>query len=388
MDSATTRASTRTAPTERFDVIVIGGGQAGLAAGHFLSRSGLNFVILDASAEVGQVWRDRWDSLRVFTPARYDALPGLPFPAPPHSFPTKDAVADYMAAYATRMGLPIRTGHRVDELRRADDARPAYVLRSGDRWFEANQVIVATGAHDHPNVPAFASDLAPEIRQLHSRDYHSPSQLQDGAVLVAGASNSGAEIALDVAGRHPTWLAGRDVGEIPFDTNGRLAPLIDRLLIFAFEHVLTLGNPIGRRAAAGRDHGEPVERAKAARQRAAGIERAYSRVVGVRDGLPLLEDGRAIPVANVIWATGFRPEFGWIGLPVIGEDGWPLHRRGEVPSAPGLYFLGLPFLWSVSSALIGGVGRDAEYVVAKIAAFRDAATAREDGRLPRLTTAA
>ena len=171
-------------------------------------------------------------------------------------------------------------------------------MAAPDTWSERvtagsklEQVVVATGAHDRPRIPDFADELAPDIRQLHSRDYRNPSQLQEGEVLVVGAANSGAEIALDVAARHRTWLVGRDTGEIPIDTEGRLAPLVDYLIIFAFEHILTLGNPIGRRAARGRDHGEPVERAKAAKQRAAGVERLHARVVGVRDGLPLLDDG-------------------------------------------------------------------------------------------------
>ncbi|MFI5291378.1 MAG: FAD-dependent oxidoreductase, partial [Candidatus Limnocylindrales bacterium] len=166
-------------PTERFDVVVIGGGQAGLAAGHHLARRGLRFVILDAGDRVGHVWRDRWDSLRVFTPAHFDALPGLPFPAPRNSFPSKDAVADYLETYAARHQLPIRTGHHVDELGPTEDGRAGYVVRVGERRFEADQVVVATGAHDRPYVPEFAHDLDPSIRQLHASAYRHPSQLQE-----------------------------------------------------------------------------------------------------------------------------------------------------------------------------------------------------------------
>ena len=383
----TMTTSIPTTATERFDVVVIGGGQAGLAAGYHLARRGLRFVILDAGGRVGHAWRDRWDSLRVFTPAHFDALPGLPFPAPRNSFPSKDAIADYLEHYAATFRLPIRTRHRVDELARSDDDRAGYIVRVGDRRFEADQVIVATGAYDEPRVPAFADELDPAIRQFHSRDYRNPRQLQDGDVLVVGASNSGAEIALDVAARHRTWLVGPDVGEFPIDTDGRLAPLIDSVIIFASQHILTLGNPIGRRAARARDRGLPVERAKATKQRAAGVERVVGRVVGVRDGMPLLDDGRTFAVANVVWATGYRTAFDWIRLPVVGDDGWPIQRRGVVPAAPGLYFLGLPFLWSMSSGLIGGVGRDAGYIAGRIAARATSASARRKREVPSLTAA-
>lgn len=350
---------------ERFDVVVIGGGQAGLATGYHLERHNFRFVILDASEHVGDSWRMRWDSLRVFSPARYDGLPGMPFPAPPHSFPTKDAVADYLATYAERMKLPVRSGVRVERLTRTDDG---YVAVAGARTFEAFQVVIATGAYQIPRVPDFAADLDPKIRQLHSSEYRNPAQLREGSVLIVGASNSGAEIAKDIAHAHQIWLSGRDTGKIPVQIDSRAARVFDRVFWFAANHILTLNSPLGRKARPYmRDHGAPLERVKPADLSTAGVKRVYARTVGARDGLPLLDDGRALTVANVIWCTGFRQNYDWIEFPVIGEDGWPVQKRGVVSAIPGLYFVGLPFMHSFASPLMGGVGRDAAYVADKVA---------------------
>jgi putative flavoprotein involved in K+ transport len=190
---------------ERFETVIIGGGQAGLAVGYHLARRDRRFVILDANQRIGDAWRKRWDSLRLFTPARYDGLPGWPFPAPAWSFPTKDEVADYLEAYAARFDLPVRTGVRVDGLSREADR---YVVAAGKHRYEADNVVVAAGAYRRPRIPAFASELDSGIVQLHSSQYRDPSQLLEGGVLVVGAANSGAEIALEVSGDHRTWLSG------------------------------------------------------------------------------------------------------------------------------------------------------------------------------------
>ncbi len=350
---------------EQYDVVVIGGGQAGLATGYHLARHKLRFVILDASNRIGDAWRERWDTLRVFSPARYDGLPGAPFPAPPHSFPSKDDVADFLEMYANRMNLPVRSGVRVECLSRTDNG---YSAESNARTFEAPQVVIATGAYRLPRVPDFAADLDPEIRQFHSSEYRNPAQLQEGSVLIVGASNSGAEIAKDIAHAHQILLSGRDTGKIPVHPDSRAAQAFDRVFWFAANHILTLNSPLGRKARPYmRDRGAPLERVKPADLAAAGVERIYVRTVGVRDGLPLLADGRVLSVTNVIWCTGFRQDYDWIKLPVIGDDGWPLQKRGIVPTLPGLYFVGLPFMHSFASPLIGGVGRDADYIANRIA---------------------
>lgn len=351
--------------TERIDTVVIGGGQAGLSAGYHLARRGVPFVILDANRRVGDSWRHRWDSLRLFTPARFNGLDGMPFPARPHSFPTKDEMADYLEEYARRFELPVRTGVRVERLTK-DGSR--FLVEAGDRRVEADHVVVAMSSWQRPRVPGASRELDPEIVQVHSAEYRNPGQLRDGAVLVVGVGNSGGEIALDVVGGHRTLLAGRETGHVPFRVEGAvgrlMVPVVLRLL---FHRVLTVSTPMGRRARPKMiARGEPLVRVKPKDLVAAGVERV-PRVVGARDGLPLLEDDRVADVANVIWATGFHPDFSWIDLPGLG-DGEPDHDRGVARTEPGLYFVGLKFLYSVSSSQIHGVGRDAERIARTIAA--------------------
>jgi putative flavoprotein involved in K+ transport len=353
---------------ECHDVVVIGGGQAGLATGYHLARHGVQFVILDAADQVGDSWRNRWDSLRLFTSGRYDGLPGMPFPGPRTSFPSKDQVADYLSGYATRFQLPIRLRTRVERVSGRDDGEGFVVVANGQAM-DADQVIVASGAFHAPRLPEFAAELNPSIRQLHSSEYRRSSDLQDGPVLVVGAANSGAEIALDVAGRHQTTLVGSNTGHIPVDLDGRLGRMVDPLIWFAANHVLTIHTPIGRKVrSVARFHGHPVERARPDRLRAAGVERRLGRVVGVRDGLPVLDDGQAVDAANVIWATGWRRDYSWIDLPILGDDGWPDEVEGVVASVPGLYFVGLPFQRAIASSLLGGVGRDAADIVDHVVA--------------------
>jgi putative flavoprotein involved in K+ transport len=353
---------------EPIETVVIGGGQAGLSVGHHLARRGRRFLILDANQRVGDAWRRRWDSLRLFTPARYDALAALPFPAPAHSFPTKDQVADYLEAYAARFQLPVRTGVRVDRLWR-DDGR--FVVATGDRSWAADNVVVAMSTFQVPRVPPFAAELDPAILQLHSSGYRRPSQLREGPTLVVGAGNSGAEIALEIAGRHPTWLAGKESGHVPFRIEGAAARYVFQPLLFRVvgHRVLTVDTPIGRRLRPRLlAHGAPLVRVKPKDLAAAEIQRV-PRVVGVRDGHPLMADQRVLEMANVVWCTGSGPDFSWIDLPVFGErEHEPEHHRGVVASQPGLYFVGLSFLYAMSSGFLPGVDRDAEHVVQAILA--------------------
>ena len=323
---------------EELDAIVIGGGQAGLATGYHLARHGLSFAILESADRVGESWRRRWEGLHLFTAARYDGLPGMTFPAIPNSFPAKDEVADFLESYAARMGLPVQTGVHVDELRRKNDG-DRYEVVAGQQRFEAPAVVIATGAYPRGQVPPFAAELDPGIRQVQSADYRSPAQLQPGPVLVVGASNSGAEVAVGAAAEHATTLVGRNTGQMPFPIDSRRARVFDRFFWFFINHVATLDTPIGRRALPSvRDHGGPLERVRSADLAAAGVERVVGRVVGSSGGQPLLDDGRVVAATNIVWCIGFRPDFGWISLPIVGDDGWPRHRRGVVAGRAGPVF--------------------------------------------------
>jgi putative flavoprotein involved in K+ transport len=352
----------------RVETLVIGGGQAGLSVGYYLARQGLPFLILEANQRIGDSWRSRWDSLRLFTPARFDGIAGMPFPASRNRFPTKNEMADYLESYAAHFGLPVQTGTVVDRLSREGDR---YVVTAGEHRFEAKQVVVAMATYQRRRIPDFARELDPRITQLHSIEYRNVSQLRDGPVLIVGAGNSGAEIALEVArAGHRTLLSGRDVGYVPFRINGRMAQLglFDLVLRFVFHRVLTMNTPIGRKMRPKViGHGAPLIRTKPADLASAGVVRV-PRTAGVRDGIPVLDDGGTAEVANVIWCTGFHPGFSWIDLPVFGSDGEPKQHRGVVPGEPGLYFVGLHFLYAMSSTMIHGVSRDAEHVVRSIAA--------------------
>jgi len=352
---------------ERFETVIIGGGQAGLCVGYHLAKRGREFVILDGNRRIGDNWRVQWDSLRLYSPARYDGLPGMRFPAPRWSFPGKDQVGDYLAAYAERFRLPVRTGVRVDRVSRNG---AGYVIEAGDSRLYADNVVVATGTFGRtPYIPGFASELDPRILQLHSCRYKNQSQLREGPVLVVGASHSGADIAYESGPGHRTVLCGRDTGQIPFRLESRGMRLVFPVLWQIADHLLTTGTPIGRKLGPEiRTHGGPLLRVRAADLAAVGVERVTDRMAGVRDGMPLLDGGRVLEVANVVWCTGFRQDFGWIAAPGIGADGWPEEKLGIVAASPGLYFAGLAFQRAFSSMLIGGAGRDAEIVAKHIAA--------------------
>jgi len=355
------------AQQEEVDIAVIGGGQAGLSVGYHLRDSGRSFVILDANERVGDAWRNRWDSLRLFTMARFSSLDGMPFPAAANDLPTKDEMADYLEAYAKEFNLPIRTGCRVERLSREPDG--VFRLDLEERSIRAAQVIVAMGSFQSPRIPAFATELSPAIRQLHSVEYRNPRQLRPGKVLLVGAGNTGAEIAAELTSTHEVLLSGRDVGAIPFSPTGFAGRhgMTRFVLRFMFHRVLTIDTPIGRRMRPKViGHSGPLIRTKRADLAASGV-RFVSRTIGAEDGNPCLENGEVAGVENVIWCTGFHPGFSWIDLPIHGEH-QPRHDRGVADGQPGLYFVGLEFLTALSSEMIHGVGRDAKRVAAMAAA--------------------
>jgi len=350
---------------EHIDTLVIGGGQAGLAVGYHLKQAGVPFLIVDANRRTGDSWRNRWDSLRLFTPNRFNSLPGMTIPGENWGFPTKDELADYLESYATRFDLPIRHGMKVDHL--GKEGR-RFVATAGEVTFEADNVIVAMASYQKPKTPAFASELDPGIVQLHVDDYRNQDQLQPGDVLIVGLGNSGAEIAKELVRDRRVWLSGEPSAVQPFRPerlSGRiLMPIVGPVIL---NRVLTTSTPMGRKFRTKMlDKAAPLLRVKPKDLVAAGVERV-ARAAGVADGYPQLEDGTVLDVANVIWCTGFHAGFSWIDLPVFDDDGRVIHDRGVVDEVPGLYFVALKFLYSLLSDTLLTVGRDAGHVVDHLA---------------------
>jgi putative flavoprotein involved in K+ transport len=340
----------------RREVVVVGGGQAGLAIGYHLAQQGRDFTILEAAAEPAAAWRRRWDSLRLFTPARYDRLPGLAFPGDPNRYPSRDDVAAYLTDYARHFDLPVELGSPVRAIRKAGDR---YLVELDDRRYEAEQVVVATGPFQVPFVPAIADRLGPEVAQLHSTSYQSPDALPDGPVLVVGGGNTGFQIAEELSGSR----------EVHLSIGSRQTPLPQRILgrdLFWYLDATglirkTTDSRIGRRMA-GRD--TLIGSSPRAMRRRHGVE-LHDRAVDAAGSSVSFSDGTKVGVAAVIWATGFRVDHSWIDLPVFDEDGRLMHRRGVTPS-PGLYFLGLSWQHTRGSALLGWVKDDAEYIAQQI----------------------
>jgi putative flavoprotein involved in K+ transport len=341
---------------QHHEVVVIGGGQAGLAVGHFLAEQGRDFAILEAADTPAAAWRSRWDSLRLFTPARYDGLPGLPFPGDPDRYPGRDEVVDYLTAYARTFALPLELDSRVRSVRASGDG---YLVELADRTLEADQVVVATGPFQVPFVPRIASRLAPDVVQLHSADYRHPGALPGGPVLVVGGGNTGFQIAAELAAKRevhlsigsrqmplPQSILGRDLFRW-LEATGLIRRTVDSRLGQRMKDRETLigSTPRGLRRQGVTLHGRATD--------ASGGEVTFA-------------DGGRLAVGAVIWATGFRADHAWIDVPAAFDaDGRVRHRRGVTP-ARGLYFLGLPWQHTRGSALLGWVGADAEFLADRI----------------------
>ncbi|MFJ4045701.1 flavin-containing monooxygenase [Microbacterium sp. NPDC089987] len=344
------------------DVLIIGSGQCGLAASRELRERGVAHEILTADDAPGDAWRRRWETLRLFTPARFDALPGMRFPASPRYAPSGGEFADYLEVYAERIHAPLHTGVTVSRVSRA--AAGGFAIHSDKGVWRAARVIVATGGDTRAHIPELSSRLDPGIAQLHTGQYRRPTDLAGARVLVVGCGTSGVQLGIELArsGRHVT-VAGRPTVHVP----RRLLAVAGGAWFAVLHHVLTLATPVGRKAAQRAPYvGAPLIGIGPADLDAAGAARG-PRLTGVVDGMPQLEDGRVIECDAVLWVTGYRPELGWIDGLALDDRGLPAHERGLLSEAPGLAFLGLPFQYGLTSTLIGGAGRDAAHVASAFA---------------------
>jgi putative flavoprotein involved in K+ transport len=341
---------------ELLDVVVVGGSQAGLAIAWHLAKQNLRFVVLEAAPEIGHTWRCRWDSLRLFTPTQYDALPGMPFPGPPDTYPGKDAVAGYLKAYAAAFDLPVRLNSPVTRLSQTDEGFNIHTQRE---VFNARQVVVATGPFQQPFTPSAAQQLDASVTQLHSAEYRNPRALPDGPVLVVGGGNSGFQIAeeLATAGRQVDLSIATKMPILPQRLGGKdLFWWLTRLGLLR----VTVDTRPGRRMSS-RDF---IIGSSRRRLRAAGVR--FRPAVADADGRTVrFADGTSLDVEVVIWATGYRSDYSWIDITGVTRDGKVVHRRG-VTDVPGLYFVGLSWQHTRGSALLGFVNDDAAYLAGRI----------------------
>jgi putative flavoprotein involved in K+ transport len=345
--------------TKNWDTVIIGGGQSGLAIGYFLKKMNRQFIILDENEKIGHSWTIRWDSLLLFTHAQSDGLPGMPFPAPKGFYPNKDQMAEYLQSYAIKFSLPVQSGVRVNHLVYRNNN---YEIDTSSGKIFASKVVIATGTNPYPKVPAISSDLNPEIFQIHSSSYKNPEMLPAGDVLVVGAATSGIEIALEVSKTHKTYISGTPSFHIP----DGVMKYGGRFFWWVMSNIITIKTPIGKRAKKKIfNGGSPLIRVSADDLDIAGIKR-FPRLTGVKDGFPQFADGSVLQVSAIVWATGYRPDFSWIEPNIADSSGWPVTYRGVSSVCKGLYFVGMPFQYALTSGLVGGVGRDAKYISKRI----------------------
>jgi putative flavoprotein involved in K+ transport len=352
--------------THRYEVAVVGAGQAGLAMGYFVRQQGREFVILERADHVAPQWRERWDSLKLFTSRRYDSLPGVQFPGEPDGYPTRDEVIAYLEGYVQAFDLPIRFETEVQALRRDGDG---FELHTSSGVVLADQAVIATGPFQQPRVPEFAASLSDDVVQFHSTGYRSPTDLPAGRTLVVGGGNTGYQIAEELAATREVHLA----------VGGRQMPLPQRLLGKDLFWWLTktglidktVETKVGQRAKGRPDTLVGSSPRKAKRQ---GIT-LHPRVTGASGRAVTFSDGSDIEVDGVVWATGFASDYSWIDLPVADDSGCIAHRRG-VTAVPGLYMLGMPWQYTRGSALLGWVKDDAQFIAQRIA--ERAGSARPD----------
>jgi putative flavoprotein involved in K+ transport len=346
----------------RWGTIVIGGSQSGLAVGYYLKKIGEDFLILDASEKVGQTWSNRWDSLQLFSPPSVNKMPGWSFPSSKGGPDTKDEMAAYLSAYALKFDLPIKCGIKVNLVSKEGSS---FSIDTTAGNLTAERIIVATGAHQFPYIPAYAAGISSDIFQVHSDHYRCPSALPPGNVLVVGSAISGMQIALEVVKSRKTTIAGKPSYIIPRG----LSPISKRLDWWLLQHLLTIKTPMGRKVKPQFIKGGGVFPYLVREMKESTIS-LQTRITGVKDKLPMLENGETIATSVIIWCTGHRPNFSWIQECVTDERGWPVTERG-VSSTAGLYFIGMPFQYGLTSSLVAGVRRDAEFIANKIRACRE-----------------
>ncbi|MFD1707646.1 flavin-containing monooxygenase [Siminovitchia sediminis] len=341
-----------------YETIIIGAGQAGLAVGYYLQKTGQNFLLIDKAKEIGKQWKNRYDSLVLFTPRKYSSLPGLKLEGEEHGFPSKDEIAVYLQAYGETFNLPIQLNEEVIQIVKDGEV---FIIRTNRNEYRSKNVVIATGPFQTPNTPPWSQELAASVNQLHSSRYKNPGQLAEGNVLVVGGGNSGAQIAVELSKERETYLAiSKSLHYLPLRIGQRsIFWWFDQLGILQASSHSFLGKLIQKK-------GDPIfgfELKQAIRQKKVAVIR---KVIGARKKQVICEDRSVLEVNNIIWATGFRTEYPWLQVQgVLNIEGKVLHHRGQT-NIDGLFFIGLPWQYRRGSALLQGVGEDAKYIASQI----------------------
>jgi putative flavoprotein involved in K+ transport len=339
-----------------FDTIVVGAGQAGLATGYYLKKNEVDFAILDASEYVGEVWNERWDSLRLFTPSQYNSLPGLLFPGKKGTFPSKTEMGSYLNRYAEKFELPVYLKKKVIKIKNHGQCDFEVVTDSESIF--CNNLVIATGGNQKPNFPFFRSSLNDSVFKIHSSEYKKPQSIPQGEVLVVGVGTSGVQIAIDLSKTHKVYLSGKPTFHIP----DFIFKYFGRFYWWFINNILTINTPMGRKAREGvLTGGAPLINVSMKDAFAAGVE-LLPRVDKVDGDQLKFVDGTKRKFKNIVFATGFSPDYSWLDIKFDYELGWPKNNRGISSDRQGLYFVGMIFQFGLTSAIIGGVGRDAKYV--------------------------
>ncbi|PWW28886.1 putative flavoprotein involved in K+ transport [Cytobacillus oceanisediminis] len=341
-----------------YDVLVIGAGQAGLSIGYFLKKTNLSYLLLDHGGEMGESWRKRYDSLKLFTPRSYSSLPGLSLKGDPNEYPTKDEVAEYLSQYAKTFSLPVKLQTMITKLDKEGDC---FVLSTNQGEYRSKQVIVATGPFQQPKIPEFSKFLSDEVLQLHSSEYKNPDQLLSGTAVVVGGGNSGAQIAVELADHQDVYLSvGHKPRFLPQDFGGK------SIFLWFDKMGILKANVHGKVGQMIKNKPDPIFGFELKLKLKDGGVQQKTKAVSANENQLIFEDQSIVKVRNVIWSTGFISDYSWIRIPsLFNEKGMPIHKRG-VTAIRGLYFLGLPWQYRRGSALLQGIGVDAEYLVLQI----------------------
>lgn len=336
------------------DFIVVGAAQAGLSMAYYLKKLNKDFLLVDKEASIGASWRNRWDSLTLFTPSEFNNLPGLAFPGPKGHYPSKDEVAEYFQDYVAEYDFPVQFNTLIDKITPQNDH---FLLKSPQGDFKAKNVIIATGPFHIPYIPAFSEKIDPEIFQVHSNYYKNPDQLQPGKTMVVGAGDSGFQILDEISQRETeVYFSGTSkVRLLPQEILGKtLFWWLKKSGILGFSKDSWIGKKLStsRQPIIGTDVKAILRRENV---------RLIGKVKNAERATIYTEDREIKDLRNIVWATGYRPNFKWIEGLELTENGYPVHQRG-VSNINGLYFIGLPWLYTRGSATLGGIKKDAEYL--------------------------